>query len=51
MSNLHDFKKNPELAKDYIEANKIQEDGTKNYTEMMRIQKIVHKKRSCGKNE
>jgi hypothetical protein len=44
MSNLHDFKKNPELASQYVEANKIQADGTKNFKEMVRIQKIIHKK-------
>lgn len=44
MSNLHDFKKNPELARDYIEANKIQDDGTKNYAKMQKIQKIIHQK-------
>ena len=44
MSHLHDFKKNPELANSYIEANKIQADGSRNYKEMIKIQKKIHKR-------
>jgi hypothetical protein len=44
MSNLHDFKKNSELSAQYVEANRPQADGSRNYKEMKRIQNIVHKK-------
>jgi len=44
MSNLHDFKKNPELSKEYIKANRIQADGNRNFGEMQRLQSIIHKK-------